>query len=132
MPYLLDTNTCIQLMRHIPAVVEQLAQHSPADCWISTITTYELYTGVSKCADPAGEGAKVALLTQTIRELPFDRGAAIEAGRLRAELEARGEMIGPYDVLLAAQALAAGLTLVSSNLREFQRVGGIQAENWNQ
>jgi tRNA(fMet)-specific endonuclease VapC len=67
---------------------------------------------------------------QTVLELPFDQAAARMAGGIRGLLESRGEMIGPYDVLLAAQALAANLTLVTANVQEFQRVPGLSLENW--
>jgi len=79
---------------------------------------------------PNKEQAKVDLLLQTVIELPFDRGAAREAGRIRGLLESQGQMIGPYDIFLAAQALEAGLTLVTANTNEFQRVFGLTVENW--
>jgi tRNA(fMet)-specific endonuclease VapC len=65
-----------------------------------------------------------------VRELPFDAAAAREAGRLRAKLEAAGLMIGPYDVLLAAHAMTAGMTLVTDNTAEFGRITGLSLENW--
>lgn len=130
MQYLLDTNTCIDVMRNHPNVVKRMSASSPGDCVISTITSYELHTGIAKCADPAREQAKVDLLLQTVAELPFDRSAAREAGRIRGLLESQGQMIGPYDILLAAQALASGLTLVTANTAEFQRVPGLAVENW--
>ena len=66
MRYLLDTNTCIAAMRHHAPVLERLAAVAPADCAISSITTYELYTGIEKCADPAKELAKVNLLPAAV------------------------------------------------------------------
>ena len=128
--YLLDTNTCIALMRNQPTVVQRMAAVAPADCAISTISSYELFTGVEKCANPAKEQAKVELLLKTIAELPFDSAAAKEAGRIRAFLEAQGQTIGPYDLLLAGQALALSVTLVSANTNEFNRVPGLVLENW--
>lgn len=130
MRYLLDTNTCIAIMRGRPATLHRLAATTPADCAVSTITRYELITGVEKCAQPAAERAKVELLLKTMVELPFDAAAAEEAGKLRALLEAQGQPIGPYDVLLAGQALAASLTLASANTKEFSRVPGLVLENW--
>jgi tRNA(fMet)-specific endonuclease VapC len=124
MQYLLDTNACIDVMlNHMSAV-------APGDCVISTITSYELYTGIAKCAAPDKEQIKVNLLLQMVIELPFDRAAAREAGRIRGRLESQGRMIGPYDILLAAQALVAGLILVTANIDEFQRVSGLMVENW--
>lgn len=130
MAYLLDTNTCIRLMRKSPHIVRRVGTVAPGDCSISTITSYELYTGVAKRTSPDVEKAKVALLLATVREIPCDTAAAEEAGRLRAALESQGNMIGPYDVLLAAQAIVYGLTLVTANTREFTRIAGLVVENW--
>jgi tRNA(fMet)-specific endonuclease VapC len=116
MRYLLDTITCIAVMRHHAAVLQRLSAVAPADCAISSITTYELYTGIEKCADPAKEQAKVDLLLATMSELVFDGPAAREAGRIRARLESQGRMIGAYDVLLAGQARSSGLTLVTAHV----------------
>jgi tRNA(fMet)-specific endonuclease VapC len=130
MRYLLDSNTCIAAMRHDPLVVQRMAAVSPGDCAISTITSYELFTGIEKCANPAKERVKVNLLLATVHQLMFDVPAAQEAGRLRALLEAQGRMIGPYDILLAGNALAAGLIFVTANTGEFSRVPGLNLENW--
>lgn len=130
MLYLLDTNLCIAAMRNDAIVLQRLSALSPADCMISTITTYELYTGIEKCADPAKELRKVKQLLDTVGELPFDNQAAREAARIRALLERQGRMIGAYDVLLAGHALSAALTLVSANTAEFSRVPGLSLENW--
>jgi tRNA(fMet)-specific endonuclease VapC len=130
MRYLLDTNTCIAVMRNHTKAVGRLAAVLPGDCGISTITAYELHTGVAKCSNPAKEEAKVNLLIQTIQQLPFEAGAAKEAGRIRALLESQGRPIGPYDILLAGQALALSLVLVSANTNEFGRVPGLILENW--
>jgi tRNA(fMet)-specific endonuclease VapC len=130
MRYLLDTNTCISVMRNEPACLARMSAASPEDCAISTVTTYELYTGVEKCSNPSREGAKVTTLVRTVHTLPFDSAAAREAARIRAVLESQGRQIGPYDVLLAGHAIAAGLILVSANTAEFNRVVGLVLENW--
>jgi len=130
MRYLLDTNTCISVMRNEPAVVARMSASSPGDCAISAITAYELYTGVEKCSDPGRENTKVGTLLKTVHTLPFDSAAAKQAARIRAALESRGCPIGPYDVLLAGHALAAGLVLVSANTAEFNRVAGLAVEDW--
>ena len=130
MRYLLDTNTCIAAMRQHAQVLQRMSATTPAECAISSITTYELYTGIEKCADPPKELAKVALLLGTIGELVFDGQAAREAGRIRALLESQGCMIGAYDVLLAGHAQSAGLALVTANTGEFSRVPGLNLENW--
>lgn len=132
MPYLLDTNTCIDALRNEPRTVARMSSASPGDCAISTITSYELYTGVEKCSDPAREAAKIGTLLSTVQVLPFDAAAAREAARRRAELESRGLTIGPYDILLAGHALGAGLILVTANTAEFARLAGLAIENWRE
>jgi predicted nucleic acid-binding protein len=84
---------------------------------VSVVTSYELYTGVEKCVNPLKERAKVELFLATISEMAFECAEARKAAELRAWLEARGKMIGPYDVLLAGQALIAGLVLVTNKAR---------------
>jgi tRNA(fMet)-specific endonuclease VapC len=128
--YLLDTNTCIAVMRNHPLAVQRMAAVPPGDCAISTITGYELETGVEKCSKPANERAKINFLLQTVMPIPFDVGAAKEAARVRALLESQGQPIGPYDVLLAGHALSGSLILVTANTREFSRVPGLSLENW--
>jgi tRNA(fMet)-specific endonuclease VapC len=73
--YLLDTNICIQVMR------------GSANLAVSSITSYELYTGIEKCVDPAKERGKVELLLNTLDRVDFDLPAAKEAARIRADLE---------------------------------------------
>jgi tRNA(fMet)-specific endonuclease VapC len=107
-----------------------MAAVAPGDCAISSVTAYELHTGVEKCANPAQERSKVELLLTTVWEMPFDPDAARESARVRALLESQGQPIGPYDILLAGQALAHSLILVTDNTREFSRVPGLTLENW--
>lgn len=130
MQYLLDTNTCIAAMRNHPSVIGRMSAVAPADCVVSTITVYELRTGVEKCADPARERSKVSRLLSAVKEIAFEAQAAEEAARIRALLESQGTMIGPYDVLLAGQAKAAALRLVTHNIAEFGRVPGLLLEDW--
>jgi tRNA(fMet)-specific endonuclease VapC len=128
--YLLDTNTCIAVMRSHPTAVRRMAAVPPGECAISTVTGYELYTGVEKCSQTAKERAKVDLLLRTVHQMAFELGAAKEAVRVRALLESQGQPIGPYDVLLAGQALADSWILVTANTREFSRVPGLTLEDW--
>jgi tRNA(fMet)-specific endonuclease VapC len=126
----MDTNACINAMRGLPAVVSALARYMPAELAVSSITAYELYTGVEKCAAPDRERAKVQSLLQTLHLLEFDFSAATESAAIRADLENRGQMIGPYDILLAGQARSLGLVLVTANIAEFSRIRGLSVENW--
>lgn len=131
MRYLLDTDTCISILRNRPSTVRLLAAVAPSDCGVSTISAYELYTGVEKCSQPASERAKVDLLLQTLPLVSFQANCAQEAARIRAFLESQGQSIGPYDLLLAGQAFALSLILVTSNTREFSRVPGLALEDWS-
>lgn len=92
--------------------------------------SYELYTGVEKCKDPHQERQKVDHLLRTVNELDFTLEHARSAGAVRAKLESLGTPIGPYDILLAGQAIAAGLTLITANVAEFKRVDGLSLLNW--
>jgi tRNA(fMet)-specific endonuclease VapC len=102
---------------------------SPADCAISSVTAFELATGVRRCSQPERERKKLARLFAVIAVLPFDAAAADEAARVRHELEIAGQRIGPYDLLIAGQALSARLTLVSNNT-EFARISALRLINW--
>jgi tRNA(fMet)-specific endonuclease VapC len=128
--FLLDTNTCIAVMRNHPTAVQRMVAMPPGECAISTITSYELYTGVEKCSLPVKERAKVDLLLRTVTLMAFNAGAAREAARIRALLESQDQPIGPYDLLLAGQALSSSLISVTANTREFTRVSGLTWENW--
>lgn len=132
MTHLLDTNTCIHLLRGHPAAVNHASQHQPADLAVSAITQYELLYGVEKCP-PAWrkkESGKVRLLLQQLQILPFTDGTAARAATLRATLESSGRVIGPMDILIAATALEHHLLIVTSNLGEFQRVPNLRCEDW--
>ena len=130
MTHLLDTDTCIGVLRQRPGMVQRLSQFTPTDCAVSMITVFELFCGLAKAQDPAKERQKVERFISAIIELPCARAGAEAAAKIRAELERRGTPIGPYDLLIAGQALAGGLTLVTHNVREFQRVSGLKLESW--
>lgn len=130
MRYLLDTNACIQAMRGASAVVSALARLTPAEVAVSSVTCYGLYVGVAKFADPTRELAKVETFLGAVCRVALDDPAAQAAAQIRAGLESRGEMIGPYDVLLAGHANALGLVLVTANTKEFARIPELALENW--
>lgn len=131
MTYLLDTNICIYLIkRRPPEVRERFARLSYGDLCLSSITVAELEYGVAKSAAPEKNAAALQALLLPLEIVPFDAAAAACYGTLRADLERRGEVIGGMDMLIAAQALAAGLVLVTNNMREFTRVAGLRCENW--
>ena len=129
MRYLLDANICIALLNGTsPAARERLGRYGPGDVGVPAPVAYELYFGAFKSRRTR---ENLALLdTLGFEVLPFDVEDARVAGRVRSELEAVGQPIGPYDVLIAGQALARGLVLVTANRREFDRVAGLTCEDW--
>ena len=130
MTHLLDTDTCIGVLRQRPGMVQRLSLMAPTDCAVSMVTVFELFCGLAKARDPVRERRKVEQFVSAIVELPLDRAGAEAAANIRAELERQGTPIGPYDLLIAGQAVTGGLTLVTNNVREFQRVSGLKLESW--
>jgi tRNA(fMet)-specific endonuclease VapC len=131
MQFLLDTHAMIGLLKGTPGrLLEVLRGHAPADVGISSLVVHELYYGAYKSV----RREQNLLLLESLRfeVLPFDREDAIAAGEVRAALALAGTPIGPYDVLIAGQALCRQLTLVTSNLGEFRRVAGLSVEDWSQ
>ena len=131
MKYMLDTNICIYLIKRRPAeVVRRFLAQDPAELCISAVSYAELMHGVEKSQAPQKNRLALSLLLSPFAILPFDILAAEEYGRIRAAREPRGAPIGPMDLLIAAHARAAGLTVVTNNTREFDRVDGLTVENW--
>jgi len=126
--YLLDTNTVIALLKGHKAVLTRLRQNGPSDVALSAIVAHDLYFGAYKSQNTARNVALVEKLEFEV--LPFDQEDAAQSGQLRAALAAAGTPIGPYDVLIAGQALARRLILVSRNTREFARVPSLRVEDW--
>jgi tRNA(fMet)-specific endonuclease VapC len=126
--YLLDTNAVIALLRGDGPFLTRMRAHAPGDFAISAIVGHELYFGAYKGRRTAENLALIERLRFPMLE--FDREDAQRAGEIRAALAAAGSAIGPYDVLIAGQALARDMTLVTRNLREFGRVPGLAVENW--
>ena len=131
MKYLLDTNTCIYIIKKKPpSAVERIRSKQPEDIAVSTVTIAELEYGVyrSQRVDQNRIALLEFLVPLTI--LDFDQAAAAVYGSIRSSIEARGTPIGPMDLLIAAQAMSHGLILVTNNEREFGRVDGLGIENW--
>ncbi len=132
MTHLLDTDTCIHLLRGRETTVTRAAEHGPADLAISAITRYELLYGVERCP-PAWrkkEGQKVRMLLDALQLLAFTGETAVIAAKIRASVEAAGKAIGPMDLLIAATALEHELILASGNIAEFERVPDLEAVSW--
>nr|WP_246387606.1 type II toxin-antitoxin system VapC family toxin [Gluconacetobacter sacchari] len=125
---MLDSNAVIALLKGHPGFLSRLHQHTPSDFGLSAIVTHELYYGAYKGSRRAENLARVDALRFAVLE--FDREDSLRAGELRALLAQAGTPIGPLDVLIAGQAWARGLILITHNVREFQRVAQIQVEDW--
>ena len=130
MRYMLDTNTCVFLMKNMPVAVENYMLKKHMGLAISVITAAELYYGVFNSTYPEKNGTNLANFLLGMETIEFDDIAAMEYGRIRASLQKKGTLIGPMDMLIAAHALAYNLTLVTDNIREFERVDGLMVENW--
>lgn len=131
MRYLLDTNICIYIAKQKPEpVMERFRRLRPGEVGMSVITHLELTFGAYKSRRPDASLQRIRELEHLIPVLPLDASVSSHYGRLRAELESRGSPIGAYDLLIAAHALALGLTLVTNNVREFSRVAALKIENW--
>ena len=130
MKYLLDTDTCVYLIKRNPAQVhERFRRHRLSSVALSTIVVSELSWGAAKSGLPKNVEALDAFLA-AFQVVAYDQSAAFVYGRLRADLERRGTPIGPLDMLIAAHALSLDMTLVTNNEREFRRVPDLRIENW--
>lgn len=123
MPYLLDTNICVYIIRgRQRSVVERFYQHTLSELLISSVTTAELYFGIEKSNRRERNLEVLETFLMPIAAQPFDYEASKIYGGLRVELERRG-------TLIAAHALSLGATLVTNNTREFERVSELRVEN---
>jgi tRNA(fMet)-specific endonuclease VapC len=131
--YLLDTNICIYALKNRPPeILERLRTVGRAAVAVSVITVLELRQGAEKSQQVAANHSRLDFFLAPMKILPFDEGAALAGARIRAHLERKGAPIGDLDSLIAAHALALDLILVTNNLWEFERVPGLQTENWVQ
>ena len=129
MSYLLDANAVIAMLRDSASRPARRArQELVGDVAVSAIVTHELFFGAFKSGHPARNVAVVDALQFPI--VDFDREDARQAGEIRTFLATRGMTIGPYDVLIAGQAVARNMILVTHNTNEFDRVPGLQIDDW--
>jgi tRNA(fMet)-specific endonuclease VapC len=129
--YLLDTNICIYLRQNrLPEVTERFRRLQPGDAVLSVITYGELAYGAERSRERPRALESLAALISLLAVLPLPENAAVAYGQIRSALQSRGEMIGGNDLWIAAHAKAAGLTLVTNNEREFNRVPGLKIQNW--
>lgn len=131
--YLLDTNICIYLIKkRPPQALEHFSRHSPKEVAISIITIFELEYGVQKSQYQQRTRDAMVKFLSPLNVLNLDRSSIRESAAIRAQLETKGLPIGPYDLLIAGLARSQGITLVTNNTAEFERVEGLSLENWVQ
>jgi tRNA(fMet)-specific endonuclease VapC len=129
MRYLLDTNVVIGLLNDATSELARRARREkPADVAISAVVAHELFYGAFKSRRTAPNVALIDALQFAV--LAFDKEDARQAGEVRAVLASRGTPIGPYDALIAGQARARNLLLVTHNTEEFGRVPGLRLDDW--
>ena len=129
MRYLLDANAVIGLLNDFSSNLRRRARREkPADIAISAIVAHELFYGAFKSRRAERNAALVDAFQFAVIE--FDKEDARQAGKIRALLASKVTPIGPYDVLIAGQAMARNMVLVTGNTDEFERVPGLRLEDW--
>jgi tRNA(fMet)-specific endonuclease VapC len=130
MKYMLDTNTCIFLIRRkFPSVLETLKKKKPSDLTLSSITVAELQHGVQKSSAIEKNKEALGLFLTSFEILDFDTGAAEVYGHIRSSLEKSGKPIGSMDMLIAAHALSQDLILVTHD-QDFDRISKLKTQDW--
>ena len=131
MTWMLDTNACIRYLNgRAPLLRERIDALDETSIVVCSVVKAELFYGAARSTDPARTLEKQRQFLSRFLSLPFNDQAAVEYGRIRAELEGRGTPIGPNDLLIASIAVANALTLVSHNIGEFSRVTGLSIQDW--
>jgi tRNA(fMet)-specific endonuclease VapC len=129
--FLLDTNTCIYIRRKRPThVLARFERLRPGEAGISVVTYAELFYRAERMADRIRAIEALEELASAIPILPMPVEAARAYGAIRAQLAAKGELIGSNDIWIAAHARALDMTVITNNEREFKRVAGLRVENW--
>lgn len=131
MTYLLDTNICIYALKNrYPSLTQKLFQIHPDEIAVSAVTVSELEYGAAKSKWGQQTGFRMRMFLSAFTILPFSQQDGVKAGQIRAFLEEKGKVIGPYDIQIAAQGVSRGLVVVTHNTREFSRVPDICLEDW--
>lgn len=128
--YMLDTNICIDALKHQYPQLQALFNRRAEQLAASTIVLSELHCGIENSARPEQNLAVMESFAARLEVLDFDASAAAHSGQIRATLKRAGQRIGSHDVLIAGHARSAGLTLVTNNAAVFGRVPGLMTENW--
>lgn len=127
--YLLDTCVCISMFRNEGKVRETLQNVGVENCYISEITIAELYFGLAKASDKKRKLEDIREVQRLFRIIPA-YSSFKEYGEIRLSLEHTGQRVDQFDLLIGATAMHHELTLVTSNLKHFERMQGLEIENW--
>ncbi len=131
MMFLIDTNICIYIMNdHPPEVIQKFREMGIGNICISSITVSELQYGAYKSKQIQKNIKRLAEFLSPFEILAYDENAARCYGEIRSQLEKKGNVIGPLDLLIAAHALSENLTLITNNEKEFKRVKSLKVKNW--
>ena len=131
MKYLLDTNICIYMIKNNPPEVRKHFQDvTPGDVYVSSVTVAELQYGVEKSNAKEKNALALEAFLLPLVIVPFDLDSALVYGKIRTVLERQGTPTGSMDMLIASQAIAHNFTLVTHNLKEFQRIPNLKCETW--
>jgi tRNA(fMet)-specific endonuclease VapC len=131
MRFMLDTDSCIALIKSRPAgVLRKIASRAPGEVGLSAISLAELRYGAAKSARKETNSQALDEFHLPLEIADFDEAAAKTYGEVRAALEKAGTPIGPLDTQIGAHALSLGVVLVSHNTREFRRISGLAVEDW--
>lgn len=131
MKFMLDTNTCIYIIKQKPSkVLEHFKVYSIGEIGISSITLAELRFGVEKSQHIQKNQEALDAFILPLEIADFDEKAAKGYGEIRAALEKTGNLIGSMDMLIGAHALSLGLTLVTNNVREFRKIKHLKVIDW--
>ena len=128
--FLLDTDTVIYILKGKDAVQKNLLFHFNDPIMLSTITLMELYYGAYKSHKVTSNIAKIKALEQSLEIIHIGMESAEIFGMLKAQLEVNGTRLDDFDLILASCALSRNLTLVTNNLKHFQRIDGLKLANW--
>ncbi|WP_026819109.1 type II toxin-antitoxin system tRNA(fMet)-specific endonuclease VapC [Arthrobacter castelli] len=128
--YMLDTNTVIFVLKNKPEFLRKRFNEQHGRLCISSVVLSELVYGAENSAKVDANLRTIEGFAARLDVLPFDDSAAHHTGRIRAHLRRNGAPIGPYDAMIAGHGRSMGLTVVTNNVREFERVPGLQVEDW--
>jgi len=126
----LDTNTLIYFFKGVGNVNQNLFEHSPKEVGIPSIVLFELEFGIQKSNYPKKRIKQLDDLTSITNILPFGINEAKASAQIRFQLEKQGNVIGPFDILIAGTALANNATLVTHNTKEFNRIKNLKVIDW--